>query len=183
MLDSHWAEKLSRIAMKLHFLSVPNEFQKLLLQSYLTQRDLLYHIALAQFICLQYMVPIRMLWLRILFTPVSYQQLSLDTASHCSLYLHLGLILQPEAQGAPKIIISFPRSLSSACNQAAWKYTSYTGAILERTLSPTVSTKPAKHPYMAGECAPTCWAYGWQQMYCPRANCQYVLANGSQIWP
>lgn len=102
MLDSHWAEKLSRIAMKLRILSMPIEFQKLLLQSYLTHCDLLYHISLAQFICLQYTIPVCMLWLLVLFTSVSYQQLSLDTASHCSLYLHLGVILQPKAKGAPK---------------------------------------------------------------------------------
>lgn len=135
--------KLSRIAMKLRFLSVPNEFQKLLLQAYLTQCDLLYHVSPAQFICLQYMVPVCMLWLHVLFTPVSYQQVSLDTASHCSLYLHLDLILQPKAQGAPKINISYPSILSSACNQAVCKYTSYTGAILGRTSSLTVSTTPA----------------------------------------
>lgn len=50
MLDSHWAEKLSRIAVKLCFLSVPNEFPKLLLLSCLTQCDLLYHMPPAQVI-------------------------------------------------------------------------------------------------------------------------------------
>ena len=142
MLDSHWAEKLSRTSVKPRFLSVPNEFQKRLLQSYLTQCDLFYHLSEAQLISLQYMVPICKLWLRVVFTPVSYQQLSFDTAPQCSLHIHPGPILQPEAQGAPKIN-TFPKSLSSACNQATCKYTSNTGAFLERTLSPAVSTEPA----------------------------------------
>lgn len=119
---------------------------------------------------MQYIVPGYMLWLYVLFTPVSYQQLSLDTAPHCSLYLHLGLILQPEAQGASQSSIIFPRYLSSACNQAACKYTSYTEAILERTFLPLSVQSHHKHPLMAGECAPTCWVYGRHFLVLPQSK-------------
>lgn len=115
------------------------------------------------------MVPVYVLWLHVLFTPVSYQQLSLDTAPHCSFYLHLGLILQPEAQGASERSISFPRYLSSACNQAACKYTSYIGAILERTLLPLSIQNHHKHPFMAGEDVPR-WVYGRHLLVLPQSQ-------------
>lgn len=100
-----------------------------------------------------------LLWLHVLFTPLSYQQLSPGSASHCSLHLCLGLILQAQAQGASERKISFPRYLSSACNQAACTHTGYTGAILERTFLPLSVQTSHKHPLMAGKCVPTCWVY------------------------
>lgn len=102
MRDSRWTEKPSRTAAKLRFLPVFNAFQKLLLQSYLTQRDLLRHVSLAQFICLQRTVPLCTLWLHVLRSPVSPQQLSPGTASLRFLCHHPALTLQLEAQGHPK---------------------------------------------------------------------------------
>lgn len=116
------------------------------------------------------MVPVYLLWLHVLFTPVSYQQLSLGTAPHCSLHLPLGLILQPQAQGASQRSISFPRYLSLACNQAACTPISYTGAVLERTFLPLSVQTPHKHPLMAAECVPTCWVYGRHFLVLPQSQ-------------
>lgn len=85
--------------------------------SYLSQRDLLHHVSLAQSICLRRTVPLRMLWLHVLLSPVPHQQLSLGAASLRCLYLHPGLTLQLEAQGTPQINVPFPRSPSPAWNQ------------------------------------------------------------------
>lgn len=109
------------------------------------------------------------MWLYVLFTPVSYQQFSFDIAPHCSLHLHLGLILQPQAQGASKRSISFPRYLSSACNQAACTHTGYTGAILKRTFLPLSVQTLHKHPLMLG-CVPTRWVCGRHFLVLPQSQ-------------
>lgn len=124
MLDSHWAEKQSRIAMKLCFLSVPNEFQKQLLQLSLTWCDRSYHLFLA-------------IQLFAVYGPCM-GVVALTNSSPCIPLL--SLLLSGSDCGAqspggnPKSAFVF-QGASSACNQAVWEEKRNSGTILGRSLS------------------------------------------------